>query len=76
VLYQLDFQPLSDTCIQVALCRDHFPILPRLLRSGGRSIPIFPYLARVEAEELGCLSAGESTAWYSERVQYSLDTAA
>jgi hypothetical protein len=32
VLYRLDFQPRSDTCNQVTSYRDHFPMLPCLLR--------------------------------------------
>ncbi|HSF31440.1 MAG TPA: hypothetical protein VLK82_13340 [Candidatus Tectomicrobia bacterium] len=76
VLYRLDFQPRSATCIQVALYGEHFPTLPRLLRWAWRNIPMFPYLARVEAEDLGWLSAGEATTWYSERVKYFLNTAA
>jgi hypothetical protein len=75
VLYGLDFQLRSVTCIRVALYREHFPMLPRLLRWAWRNIPMYPFFARVEAQDLGRLSAGQSTPWYSERVKYFLESA-
>lgn len=38
--------------LSVRLYKDHFKVLPRLLRWAHRQIPMFPYLARIEWRNL------------------------
>jgi hypothetical protein len=52
-LLRLDFQPLPEGIIVVTKLTDHFPCLPKFLRWCWLSIPMFPYLAKIEHEKIG-----------------------
>jgi hypothetical protein len=48
ILHRLDFQPLGHGELAITHYKDHFRLLPKLMRWAHRAIPLFPYLARIE----------------------------
>jgi hypothetical protein len=55
VLHRLDFQPMDSGEIQVHHYLDKFPGLPRLLQWAHNTIPMFPYLAKMEWSKVAAL---------------------
>lgn len=50
--HRMDFQPLERGEISITHYKDHFPCLPKLFYWAHNAIPMFPYYARVEWNNL------------------------
>jgi hypothetical protein len=57
ICHRIDFQPMLSGEVAVTHYRDHYPCLPKLLRWLHHYVPLFPFVARVEWESAGSVSA-------------------
>jgi hypothetical protein len=67
-LHRLDFQPSSER-IRVTHLVDTYPIFARLLHWAWLTVPMFPYLARIEPHTLDGLECAASAGAYERRIQ-------
>jgi hypothetical protein len=67
-LHRLDFQPSSGR-IRVTHLVDTFPMFARFLHWAWSSVPMFPYLAKIEPHVLDGLERAASALGYERRIQ-------
>jgi len=73
--YRLDFQPIPEAIVSVTMHQDDFRFFPKFLAWAWRTIPMFPYTAKISHKTLSDLVYGKSENFYIRQIQKLIDKA-